>query len=321
MRILITGAAGHTAAALIPALLHRSDVQELIALDRCTPPFSHPKLRALTMDIRSPQLIPVLAGIDCVIHLAFMVLSPHLGPQSRWRDEMRDINLRGSQNLFRAASAAGVRQVIYSGSVAAYGAWPDNPVPIHESWPCRPVPGFAYSEDKGDLENWLDDFVTQQTHTAFTRLRLHAIIGPHGQKLVNDIATSPFTLKLKNPDLPIQCLHEDDAVTAFLAALTYGRSGIFNIAAPDPIPWSSIPRKWRLPLSPQQLHRIHRSLRPFSRALGDPGWIQVLENPLIVDIERARQALGWQPRYTVGETIAVVRRDLQRAPWKAWSRF
>ncbi|WP_414041308.1 NAD-dependent epimerase/dehydratase family protein [Acidithiobacillus sp. M4-SHS-6] len=318
MRIMVTGAAGHTAAALLPKLLQRPDIEQVLALDIRAPAFSSNKMRYLSMDIRDPQLGKHLSAVDCLIHLAFMVLSPRLGPQARWRKEMQDINIYGSQHLFQAAAKAGVEHIIYTSSIAAYGAWPDNPVPIEESWPCRPVPGFAYSEDKAALESWLSDFCAREPGTMVTRLRLHAIIGPHGQKLVNAIATSPFALRMQHPDLPIQCLHEEDAASALLAALNQPQGGIFNIAAPDPIPWSSIPRRWQLPFSPRQLHRLHRSLRPFSRTLGDPGWLQALENPLIVDTRRAQQVLGWQARYSVAAALSSLRQAQGLSPLKAW---
>lgn len=318
MRVMVTGAAGHTAAALLPVLVQRPDIQQVIAVDIHPPAFSSAKMRYFSMDIRDPRLAEQLADIDQIIHLAFVVLSPHLGPQNRWRSEMRDINLRGSQHLFQAAASAGVRHVIYTSSVAAYGAWPDNPIPLDENWPCRPVPGFAYSEDKAALESWLDIFSAQQPALAVTRLRLHAIIGPHGQKLVNAIATSPFNVRMKNPGLPIQCLHEEDATSAIIAALDHAHGGVFNIAAAEPVPWSSIPRRWSLPLNPGQLHRIHRRLRPFNRALGDPGWLQALENPLIVDTRRAQETLGWQARYSVSEALSSLRQAQGLSPLKAW---
>ncbi|MBN2680041.1 NAD-dependent epimerase/dehydratase family protein [Acidithiobacillus montserratensis] len=319
MRVMVTGAAGHTAAALLPKLLQHPDIEQVIALDTRAPALRSRKMRYLPLDIRDQQLTQHLSAVDCLIHLAFMVLSTRLGPQSRWRKEMQDVNVHGSQHLFQAAARAGVGHVIYTSSVAAYGAWPDNPVPLEESWPCRPVPGFAYSEDKATLESWLDDFCAQTPEMAVTRLRLHAIIGPHGQPLVNSIATSSFALRMQHPDLPIQCLHEEDASNALLAALENPHGGIFNIAAPDPIPWSSIPRRWHLPFNPRQLHQLHRGLRPYSRRLGDPGWLQVLENPLIVDTRRAQQVLGWQARYSVSDALSALRQAKGLSPLKAWS--
>jgi nucleoside-diphosphate-sugar epimerase len=307
VRVLVTGAAGHTARALLPALLADPRIDRVVALDRYPPLLTHPRLSPVLADIRDPGLARLLEGADAVIHLAFIVLAQSLGRQRRDRDLMRAINVGGSRNLFRSARQAGVRQVVYTSSVATYGAWSDNPVLIPETQPCRPQPGFAYSEDKAAVEQWLDIFTRQYPDLAVTRLRLHAVIGPHGQALVNAIATSPIGLRLANPDLRIQCIHEEDAVSAILAALHYGQKGIFNIAAPQPIPWHEIPRRITLPIPIALAHGLHRMVWPCTAALGDPGWLRGLRYPLVVATHRAETELAWQARYDVAAAIAQVR--------------
>ncbi|MDQ3742501.1 MAG: NAD-dependent epimerase/dehydratase family protein, partial [Actinomycetota bacterium] len=64
-----------------------------------------------------------------VVHLAFIVLGAS--------DRTRDINLEGSRNVFEAAVAAGVKRLVYTSSVAAYGFHEDNPVPLGEEVPTR----------------------------------------------------------------------------------------------------------------------------------------------------------------------------------------
>ncbi|MHB8237012.1 MAG: epimerase, partial [Acidithiobacillus ferrivorans] len=59
--------------------------------------------------------------------------------------------------------------------------------------------------------------------------------------------------------------------------------------------------------------------RPFSTRLGDPGWLQVLENPLVVDISHAQQTLGWHPRYNVYSAIARLRATGGQRPKRPWS--
>lgn len=307
MRVLVTGAAGHTARALLPALLADPRIDRVVALDRHPPLLTHPRLSPVQADIRDPGLARLLEGADAVIHLAFIVLAQSLGRQRRDRALMRAINVGGSRNLFRSARQAGVRQVVYTSSVATYGAWPDNPALIPETQPCRPQPGFAYSEDKAAVEQWLDIFTSQYPDLAVTRLRLHAVIGPHGQALVNAIATSPIGLRPADPDLRIQCIHEEDAVSAILAALHYGQKGIFNIAAPQPIPWHEIPRRITLPIPIALAHGLHRMVWPFTDALGDPGWLLGLRYPLVVATQRAETELAWQARYDVAAAIAQVR--------------
>ncbi|MGC9239523.1 MAG: NAD-dependent epimerase/dehydratase family protein [Acidithiobacillus sp.] len=307
MRILVTGAAGHMGRLLVAELLHRFPEHELLALDRVAVHPTHPRLRCWQRDLRDPDLPVLLAGVDLVIHLAFVVLSPHLGWGKAWRERMAASNREGTRALLEAMRTAGVHRLIYSSSVAVYGAWPDNPAIIDEQQRLRPNPGFAYAEDKVAVEGLLDEHAASDPRLRITRLRLHAIVGPQAQPLVNNIATSPFGLRLPDPGLPLQCIHEQDAIGAVLAALTQDRPGAYNIAAPDPIPWSSIPRRWSLPLSPRQMHEIHRRLRPLVRAMGDPGWLLGLEHPLVVDCRKAEAELGWRARYDVAQAIASVR--------------
>ncbi|WP_248884911.1 NAD-dependent epimerase/dehydratase family protein [Acidithiobacillus acidisediminis] len=303
-RVLLTGAAGHTASVVLPKLLAHPSAPEVLAFDRVTGTTQHPRLHWRQGDLRDCNWGELLAGVDSVIHLAFVVLSPRLGPERRWRQEMAAINRHGTQRLLVAAAHAQVKTFVYSSSVAAYGAWPDNPRVIREEQPLRPPPGFAYAEDKAAVERLMQQFATANPRMHLSRLRLHAIVGSQAQPLVNAIACAPWGLRLRDPDLLIQCLHEDDAATAILTAWEKRATGSFNIAADDPIPWSQIPRRRQLPISPRQIHWLHQRLRPFTRRLGDPGWLLGLEYPLLVDCSRAKEELAWQPRYSVAEALA-----------------
>ena len=307
MRILLTGAAGHTARALLPALLQHPLQPRILAVDIRPTGLWHPRLESRIADLRSLPWPELLEEIDTVIHLAFVVLCQGLGPEKRWRAEMAAVNRQGTLTLLRAAARAGVRQFLYGSSVSVYGAWPDNPLGMEENHPLRPVPGFAYGEDKAAVERCMDALEGLNPEMALCRLRLHAIVGPDAQPLVNRIATSPWSLRLPNPELPLQCVHQDDAVSAFLGAWEQGARGTFNIAADRPVPWSTIPRKWHLPISPGQLHHLHRAIRPVTRILGDPGWLPGLQYPLIVDTRRAKTVLGWKARYSVAEAIESAR--------------
>ena len=66
---------------------------------------------------------------DSVIHAAF-VFQP-----MRDLKKMSDINLGGTENILRAVEQAAPARFLLVSSATAYGAWPDNPVPIPEDWP------------------------------------------------------------------------------------------------------------------------------------------------------------------------------------------
>ena len=61
---------------------------------------------------------------------------------------MYDIDVNGTQNVLEAASAAGVQHLLVTSCTTAYGAFPDNPVPIAEEQPVRGVAAYEYARDK-----------------------------------------------------------------------------------------------------------------------------------------------------------------------------
>ncbi len=71
---------------------------------------------------------------DALVHLAFILNPMH--------DEaaMYEIDVGGTHNVLEAAADAGVGQVLVTSSSTAYGAFPDNPVPLTEEHPVRGVP-------------------------------------------------------------------------------------------------------------------------------------------------------------------------------------
>ncbi|MFA9461792.1 NAD-dependent epimerase/dehydratase family protein [Thiohalorhabdus methylotrophus] len=305
MRILVTGANSHLAQPLLPRLLERPGVEEVIGLDWFPLTFPHPRFRSVRSDIRAPELREHLEGVDAVVHLAFIVMGASLGRRWKERNLMRSINLEGSRNLFSAAREAGVRHVVYPSSAAVYGAWPDNPVPMDEESPRRPMPGFGYSEDKAAVEFWLDSFEREPDAPVVTRLRMHAVVGPDSQPLLNRIARTRLYIRAAEPP-PVQCLWENDAVDAILRALATRAPGAFNIAGAKPEPLPDLierhhRRAWGLPYGPAAA--AHRLVWRFSSGFGDPGWLAGLRYPLVLDCSRAARTLNWRPNYSVANCI------------------
>ena len=42
--------------------------------------------------------------------------------------------------------------LLVASSTTAYGAWPDNPVPIPEEHPVRGLPAYEYARDKTEID-------------------------------------------------------------------------------------------------------------------------------------------------------------------------
>ena len=84
---------------------------------------------------------------DVVVHLAFVIVAG--------RGESREINLTGSRNVFEAAAAAGVKRLVYTSSVAAYGFHRSLPSLLTEDEPVRGTARHPYSADKAEVESEL----------------------------------------------------------------------------------------------------------------------------------------------------------------------
>lgn len=84
------------------------------------------------------------AGIDTVVHLA---ADP--SPEAGWEDSLLDNNIRGVVNIFRAASEAGCRRVIFASSVHAVGGYPPGE-PIADDAPPQPTNLYGASKAFGE---------------------------------------------------------------------------------------------------------------------------------------------------------------------------
>ena len=79
-------------------------------------------------DVLDRDAVQALAGeADVLVHLAFIIVGG--------REETRSINLEGSRNVFEVAR--GVKRLVYTSSVAAYGFHEENPQPLTEDVPAR----------------------------------------------------------------------------------------------------------------------------------------------------------------------------------------
>lgn len=295
MRIVLTGSASHLAKSLLPALCAHVDISAVTGIDVSTVGFSHVKFRHHRLDIRAPETEAMIAGHDAIIHLAFVVL------RGRMREaEMRDINVNGTERLFSLARELGITKRIHLSSASVYGSGER----LTECAPLAPVRGFVYAEHKAELERWFEAHDLNAI-----RLRPHVILGPHAQPLLKTLMRQPFYLRLPAPQPRFQCVHEQDVVAAILAALFRNAAGPFNLASNDSLSLREaiLQRNARAVGMPRWAAKAALAAAwRISGWGGEPGWIDAARHPLNLDTQRARQMLGWRPRYTAHETLATL---------------
>ena len=224
MRYLVTGGSGYIGGRLVERLGEREDTERILIADVRPPHSFRPRTEWAELDVRDAAATrDVIARErpDVLVHLAF-VLNPIKDEQ-----RMYDIDVNGTHNVLEAASAAGVEHVLVTSSTTAYGAFPDNPIPITEDWPVRGVAAFEYARDKTESDRLCQLWALRHPERTMTIVRPCIVFGPNVDNYLVRIWTkAPFQPDFGgNLDQLIQFVHEDDLVDALVGLLEGGHGG------------------------------------------------------------------------------------------------
>jgi nucleoside-diphosphate-sugar epimerase len=266
-------------------------------------------------DVRDQDALQgAFAGADVVVHLAFMIT----GTASA--RTIREINIEGTLNAFRAAGEAGAERFVYASSVAAYGFHPDNPVGMKEDWPVRPAARLFYAREKAELEQLLQEEAGESERPALYLLRPPIVLGPHavgakdsvpepvaraGRRLLDFVGLLPVPVPVLTVGVPLQFIHEDDVGQALLkCVLGEGPPGAYNIAGDGVLTGADVARE--LGLAPVSIPArvVHTAARAAASLPRPPlvppvtEWVEAVSHPAIMDTTKARTELGWEPRYS-----------------------
>ncbi|MGY1913992.1 NAD-dependent epimerase/dehydratase family protein [Blastococcus sp. SYSU DS0973] len=320
LTVAVTGPTGTFGAGLLPLLQDDDRVERVIGIARRA---FDPAERGWTKmeyrqgDIRDPEALrQAFRGADVVVHLAFLITG------NASRGTTRAVNVDGTLNVFRAAAAVGARRFVHSSSVAAYGFHRDNPERISEDWPVRPASRLFYAQEKAELEHLLQEEASAAPDLALYLLRPSVVLGPHavgakdvlpgplaplGRLLFGRPRRLPVPVPLLVPKHPLQFVHEDDVGQALLlCVLGAGPPGAYNIAGEGVLTAADVAREFGaipvpLPAAPAQVTARAVSRLPFLPPAAE--WIEAAGRPVIMDTTRAREELGWRPRYTGLEAL------------------
>ena len=327
LTVAVTGPTGTFGEGLVPLLQADERVRRVVGIARR--PFD-PAARGWTKmeyrqgDVRDADALrEAFAGADVVVHLAFLITG------NASRQTTRAINVDGTLNAFRAAAAAGARRFVYASSVAAYGFHPDNPVGMTEEWPVRPASRLFYAQEKAELEQLLGAEAEAHPDLALYLLRPPVVLGPHtvgakdvlpgplaplGRRLAEQSTRRlPVPVPVAVPALPLQFIHEDDVGQALLqCVVAAGPPGAYNIAGDGVLTAADVAREYGaiplpLPAAPAQLAARAVSRLPFLPPVAE--WVEAASHPAIMDTTKAREELGWRPRYTGLEALRATLRS------------
>jgi nucleoside-diphosphate-sugar epimerase len=153
---------------------------------------------------------------------------------------MRDVNVNGSQNVFRCAGRAGVKEVIYTSSGVVYGAHPDNDFPLTEESPIRANLDFNYPAHKLEVEYVVREIRDEFPDMKIAVFRPTVVFGSHVDNAWSHLLELPAAIGIQGYRPPLQFVHEADVCDALAFAVFKGLDGPYNLCPPDWIEWDQI---------------------------------------------------------------------------------
>jgi nucleoside-diphosphate-sugar epimerase len=146
MEVLVTGGNGFVGRHVVAALQGRGDSVRVLALPTEDTRWLEERGVAVCRgDVRHRDaLVAPTEGVDGVLHLAAMM--------DVWRplEDYHAVNVRGTENVCRAALAAGARRLVHMSSSSVYGVGLGRPA--DERFPLTPFPDpYPVTKAAGDM--------------------------------------------------------------------------------------------------------------------------------------------------------------------------
>jgi nucleoside-diphosphate-sugar epimerase len=310
VRVVVVGATGNVGTSVLRALGEDPGVEAVVGVARRRPDARWPKVSWTAADVTQSDLASIFRGAGAVVHLAWLI------QPSRDVATIQRVNVHGSERVLAAVAEARVPALVYASSVGAYSSGPKDRR-VDESWPTDGIQSSFYSRHKAAVERLLDAFERERPEVRVVRLRPGLIFKREAASEIRRLFAGPLLpsplvhprLVPVVPDIPglrFQAVHSLDVGQAYRLATVRDVRGAFNVAAEpvlDPPELARIlgARTVRVPAAAVRAAaalswRLH--LQPTS-----PGWLDMALGVPIMDVRRAREELGWQPRFTAGEAL------------------
>lgn len=301
---LVTGGSGYFGSLLVSRLRERGhDVRVLDLNDDADRPAD---VEFVGGDIRDRATVELAVGdIDLVFHNVAQV------PLAKDAHLLRTVNVDGTRILLDSARSAGVRKVVHTSSSAVFGVPQINPV-----LPTTvPKPEEAYGHAKLAAEWACLDAARAGLDVSIVRPRTilgHGRLGIFGI-LFDWIADGADPIVLGHGSNRYQFVHAEDLADACIAAGTTSGPGVFNIGTDRFGTMSeTLSALCAYAGTGSEVRRVPAGaaaaamrvtaglgLTPFA-----PYHWMMYSKSLWFDIQHAREALDWEPRWSTDEMFA-----------------
>lgn len=286
MKVLVTGSSGHLGEALVRTLRERN--YDVVGVDIIDGPFTtHVGSITDRACVRR-----CMSDVQAVFHAATLH-KPHVGTHGR--QDFVDTNITGTLTLLEAAATTGVEAFVYTSTTSVFGDALVPPAGAPATWVTEevtPIPKNIYGVTKAAAEE-LCQLFHRNNGLACVVLRTSRFFPEaDDNKAVRDAYADD---NIKANEFLFRRVDVEDVVSAHLLAAERAPAGGFRryiISATTPF-------------SPDDLQdlRAHapraaaRRVPGYEAEYARRGWKMVPGIDRVYVNERARNELGWQPRY------------------------
>jgi UDP-glucose 4-epimerase len=286
MRVLVTGSSGHLGEALVRVL--RTEGMDVVGLDVLGSPYTS----AVGSIADRAFVRRSMDGVDAVVHAATLH-KPHVG--SHTRQDFVDTNVTGTLNLLEESVAAGVGSFVFTSTTSTFGraltpgpgqpaAWIDESVPL--------VPRNIYGATKSAAED-LCELAHRDDGLPCLILRTSRFF-PEGDD-DDEIRSRYPDANLKVNELLYRRGDIEDMAGAHRLALERAGEigfGRYIVSATTPFTRDDL-----VELRADAPAVVRRLFPDYEEIYAERGWSMFPSIDRVYDNARAREDLGWSPRW------------------------
>jgi UDP-glucose 4-epimerase len=295
MKILVTGSSGHLGEALMRTLANGS--HEAVGVDIVRSPFTN-----VVGSIADRAVVDAcMPGVDAVLHTATLH-KPHVATHRR--QDFVDTNVTGTLNLLEAAVANGVRSFVFTSTTSTFGDALTPPRGSPAAWITEdvvPIPKNIYGATKVAAEDLCQLFHRNQKLPCLV-LRTSRFF-PEGDD-VDERRNAFEDANLKTNELLYRRVDVEDVVSSLLLAMEKAPAlgfGKFIITATTPFT-----REDTRELGIDAPAVLRRRVPGYEAIYATHGWTMLPALDRVYDNARARNVLGWVPRYDFARALHSV---------------
>jgi UDP-glucose 4-epimerase len=286
VRILVTGSAGHLGEALVRVF--GSEGFDVVGLDVLDSPHT-----TVVGSIADRDCVRrCVAGTDGIVHAATLH-KPHVGTHDR--QAFVDTNVTGTLNLLEEAVEAGVGRFVFTSTTSAFGRALTPPPGAPAAWiteDVAAVPRNVYGVTKTAAED-LCELIHRDHGLPCLILRTSRFF-PEGDDR-DEVRAAYDDLNLKVNELLYRRVDLEDVVSAHRVALDRAPEigfGRYIVTATTPFRREDLAE-----LRADAPAVVRRRVPGYEAVYAARGWTMFSSIERVYDNSRARDELGWAPRY------------------------